>query len=32
LEHGLRVVEPMTLMSFGLYNEPAGAFLASVLY
>jgi hypothetical protein len=32
LEHGLRVVEPMTLMSMGLYNEPAGAFLPSVLY
>ena len=32
LEHGLRVVQPMTLMSIGLYNEPAGAFLPSVLY
>jgi hypothetical protein len=32
LEHGLHVVQPMTLMSVGLYNEPAGAFLASVLY
>jgi hypothetical protein len=32
LEHGLRIVQPMTLMSVGLYNEPAGAFLASVLY
>jgi predicted N-acetyltransferase YhbS len=32
LEHGLRVVQPMTLMSIGLYNEPAGAFLSSVLY
>jgi predicted N-acetyltransferase YhbS len=32
LEHGLRVVEPMTLMSVGLYNEPAGAFLPSILY
>jgi predicted N-acetyltransferase YhbS len=32
LEHGLRVVEPMTLMTIGLYNEPAGAFLPSVLY
>jgi GNAT superfamily N-acetyltransferase len=32
LQHGLRVVEPMTLMSMGLYNEPAGAFLPSVLY
>jgi predicted N-acetyltransferase YhbS len=32
LAHGLRVVQPMTLMSIGLYNEPAGAFLPSVLY
>ncbi|HEX4653724.1 MAG TPA: GNAT family N-acetyltransferase [Candidatus Udaeobacter sp.] len=32
LEHGLRVVEPMTLMSVGLYNEPAGAFLPSILF
>ncbi len=32
LHHGLKVVEPMTLMSLGLYNEPAGAFLPSILY
>jgi L-amino acid N-acyltransferase YncA len=32
LENGLRVVQPMTLMSMGLYNEPAGAFLPSILY
>ncbi len=32
LEHGLRVVQPMTLMSVGLYHEPAGAFLPSILY
>jgi predicted N-acetyltransferase YhbS len=32
LAHGLRVVQPMTLMSLGLYQEPAGAFLPSVLY
>jgi GNAT superfamily N-acetyltransferase len=32
LEQGLRVVQPMTLMSYGLYNEPQGAFLPSVLY
>jgi GNAT superfamily N-acetyltransferase len=32
LAHGLRVVEPMTLMSMGLYNEPKGAFLPSILY
>ena len=32
LEKGLRVVQPMTLMSTGLYNEPAGAFLPSVIF
>ncbi len=32
LAHGLRVVQPMTLMSQGLYQKPAGAFLPSVLY
>ncbi|MDQ3755841.1 MAG: GNAT family N-acetyltransferase [Acidobacteriota bacterium] len=32
LEKGLRVVQPMTLMSRGLYNEPDGAFLPSVIY
>lgn len=32
LERGLRVVQPMTLMSLGLYNEPAGAFIPSVMY
>jgi N-acetylglutamate synthase-like GNAT family acetyltransferase len=32
LANGLRVVEPMTLMTLGLYNEPAGAYLASILY
>jgi len=32
LEHGLRLVQPMTLMSIGHYDEPAGAFLTSVLY
>jgi GNAT superfamily N-acetyltransferase len=32
LEKGLRVVQPMTLMTMGLYNEPAGAYLPSVLY
>jgi hypothetical protein len=32
LEHGLRVVQPMTLMSMGPYQEPRGAFLPSVLY
>lgn len=32
LNNGLRVVQPMTLMSLGLYNEPQGAFLPSILY
>lgn len=32
LGNGLRVVEPMTLMSIGLYNEPKGAFLPSISY
>jgi len=32
LQQGLRVVEPMTLMSLGLYNTPSGAFLPSILY
>lgn len=32
LSHGLRVVQVMTLMTIGLYNEPAGAYLPSVLY
>ena len=31
LANGLRVVQPMTLMSIGLYNEPRGAFMPSVL-
>ena len=30
--NGLRVVQPMTLMSMGLYNNPAGAWLPSVLF
>jgi len=32
LEQGLLVVQAMTLMSIGLYNEPAGACLPSILY
>jgi GNAT superfamily N-acetyltransferase len=32
LANGLQVVQPMTLMSIGLYNEPAGAWLSSVLF
>ncbi|MDP9051272.1 MAG: hypothetical protein M3O31_11230, partial [Acidobacteriota bacterium] len=32
LDNGLRVVQPMTLMSTGLYNEPSGALLPSVTF
>jgi GNAT superfamily N-acetyltransferase len=32
LNHGLRVVEPMTLMSLGLYQTPTGAFLPSISF
>ncbi len=32
LENKLRVVQPMTLMSMGLYQNPRGPFLPSVIY
>jgi GNAT superfamily N-acetyltransferase len=32
LEHNLKIVQPMTLMSRGLYQEPRGAFLPSILF
>ncbi len=32
LANGLRVVQPMNLMSLGLYNAPAGGFLPSILF
>ena len=32
LARGLRVVQPLTLMSRGLYNEPAAPFLPCILY
>jgi predicted N-acetyltransferase YhbS len=32
LANGLRVVQPMTLMTAGLYNDPSGAWLPSVLF
>jgi predicted N-acetyltransferase YhbS len=32
LGQGLKMVQPMTLMSMGLYNEPAGAWLPSVTF
>ena len=30
--NGLRVVEPMTLMTMGLYNDPVGAYLPSIQF
>jgi GNAT superfamily N-acetyltransferase len=32
LESGMRVVQPLTLMTIGLYSEPAGAYLPSVTH
>ena len=32
LQHELRLVHQLTLMTIGLYNEPGGAYLPSVLY
>ena len=32
LAQGLRVVQPMTLMSMGLYNQPQGAWMPSITY
>ncbi len=32
LDHGLKLVMQMTLMTIGLYSEPNGAWLPSVLY
>ena len=32
LDNGLRVVQPMTLMSIGLYNDPDGAWLPSISF
>jgi GNAT superfamily N-acetyltransferase len=32
LQKGLRVVQPMTLMTAGMYKEPVGAYLPSILY
>jgi len=32
LDRGLRMVQPFTLMSMGLYNEPRGAYLPSIIY
>jgi GNAT superfamily N-acetyltransferase len=32
LDRGLRLLKQQTLMTIGLYNEPAGAYLPSILY
>lgn len=32
LAHGLRIVQQSTLMTIGLYNEPASAYLPSIVY
>jgi hypothetical protein len=32
LDEGFRALKPMTVMATGEYNEPAGAWLPSVLY
>jgi GNAT superfamily N-acetyltransferase len=32
LASGLRVTQPMTLMTMGMYNEPAGAYLPSIAF
>lgn len=32
LDHGLQVVQQSTLMTIGLYNEPAGAWLPSISF
>jgi predicted N-acetyltransferase YhbS len=32
LENGLRITQPLTLMTIGLYNEPGGAYLPSIQY
>ena len=32
LEQGLRVIQPLNLMSRGLYKEPSGPFLPSILF
>lgn len=32
LDQGLRIVQQSTLMTIGLYNEPAGAYLPSIVF
>jgi predicted N-acetyltransferase YhbS len=32
LDNGLRLVQQLTLMTVGMYNEPAGSYMPSILY
>jgi len=32
LANGLRIVQPLTLMTMGLYNEPTGSWFSSILF
>ena len=32
LDNGLKLVQQLTLMTIGLYSEPAGSYIPSVLY
>ena len=32
LQNGLRINQQMTLMTIGMYNEPKGAYLPSILF
>lgn len=32
LDKGFKIQQPLTLMTIGLYNEPAGAWLPSIIY
>jgi hypothetical protein len=32
LDKGLKLVQQLILMTVGIYNEPAGAYMPSVLY
>lgn len=32
LAGGLRIVELLSLMTIGLYNQPAGSYLPSILF
>lgn len=32
LQNGLKIIQPLSLMSYGPYNEPKGAFLPSIIF